>query len=393
MKHSLTLLIFLLSSSLYAEINFFKGSWKEVLQEAQKTSKPIFVDFYATWCGPCKLMSKTTFKDAEVGKFYNDNFISFKVDAEHEEAELVSKISLQAYPTLVYFNTKGQVMLNWVGMMEKEEILKQGKQVLDFEKNQKAFEKKPSDVGSMLSYLQILKNQDFPKAQKIALNFLSGIPKQELSSKTYWPLVKDYTADYKTEIFQYIITNAETFAGNIPSSEFSEYYKTGIKTMMLDAIQKRDYSNIELHKQYHNHVYKAYDLMKQPEGYYHGLIDMMYYDGIGNDSLFYLTTTQWLEKYNFNNAQALSEYSIKLAEKLQNTNQIAALSKYTQQANKLIDNFQTNYAHSFIQYGSGNIAEAITYGQKAKKLCKDPNVLPYLNEYLQRLNDLHQPAK
>lgn len=393
MKHSLTLLILLISFALQAEIKFFKGTWQEVLVEAQKTSKPIFVDFYATWCGPCKLMSKTTFKEAEVGKYYNDNFISFKVDAEHEEAELVSKIGLQAYPTLVYFNPQGQVMLNWVGMMEKEEILQQGKLVRNFEKNKKAFEKNPSDEAAMLGYLQIQKSQDFPKAQKIALDYLSKIPKQELSGKIYWPMVKDYTADYKTEIFQYIINNADAFAGKIQSSDFSEYYKTGIKSLMLDAIQDRDYSKIELHKQYHNNVYKAYDLMKQPEGYYHGLIDMMYFDGIGNDSLFYRATTQWLDNYNLSNPQALSEYSIKLADKLQDPAKIAALGKYTLQANKLQDNFQTNYAHSFIQYGSGNLDEAITYGEKAKKLCKDPKVLPYLNEYLQRLNSAQGPAK
>jgi thioredoxin-related protein len=392
-KHTLILTILFLSFTLKAEINFFKGSWQEVLKEAQKTSKPIFVDFYATWCGPCKLMSKTTFKDAEVGKYYNDNFISFKVDAEHEETELVNKVGLRAYPTLVYFNPQGVIMLNWVGMLDKEEILQKGQLVRNFEKNKKAFEKNSADEASMLDYLHILKSQNFPQAQDIASNYLSKIPKKDLSGTKYWSTIKDYTADYKTEIFQYIINNPENFADNIKSSEFSEYYKTGIKTLMLDAIQEQDYSKIELHKVYHNKVYKAYDLMKQPEGYYHGLIDMMYYDGIGDDSLFYLSTTQWLDQYNFNNAQSLSEYSIKLAEKLQDPDKIATLSKYTLQSIKLNSNFQTNYAHSFIQYGSGNIAEAIIYGEKAKKQCKDPKVLPYLNEYLQRLNSIQEPTR
>jgi hypothetical protein len=265
--------------------------------------------------------------------------------------------------------------------------------VRNFEKNKKAFEKNSADEASMLDYLHILKSQDFPQAQEIATNYLSKIPKKDLSGTKYWPTIKDYTADYKTEIFQYIINNPENFASNIKSSEFSEYYKTGIKTLMLDAIQERDYSKIELHKLYHNKVYKTYDLMKQPEGYYHGLIDMMYYDGIGDDSLFYLSTTQWLDQYNFNNAQSLSEYSIKLAEKLQDPDKIATLSKYTLQSIKLNSNFQTNYAHSFIQYGSGNIAEAIIYGEKAKKQCEDPKVLPYLNEYLQRLNSIQEPAR
>ncbi len=49
-------------------IVFEQGTWKEVLEKAKQTNKPIFIDVYTSWCGPCKKMSKDIFPLAEVGK-------------------------------------------------------------------------------------------------------------------------------------------------------------------------------------------------------------------------------------------------------------------------------------------------------------------------------------
>lgn len=42
-------------------ILFFNGTFKEALLEAKKENKPIFLDVYATWCGPCKKNEKNNF--------------------------------------------------------------------------------------------------------------------------------------------------------------------------------------------------------------------------------------------------------------------------------------------------------------------------------------------
>ena len=54
------------------------------IELAAKENKMVFIDFYTTWCGPCKRMSKEVFPQQEVGEYFNRTFISLKLDAEKE---------------------------------------------------------------------------------------------------------------------------------------------------------------------------------------------------------------------------------------------------------------------------------------------------------------------
>ena len=66
-------------------IVFFNGNFNEALAQAKKENKVLFVDFYAVWCVPCKRMAKTVFTLDEVGRYFNQHFISIQIDAEKPE--------------------------------------------------------------------------------------------------------------------------------------------------------------------------------------------------------------------------------------------------------------------------------------------------------------------
>ncbi len=113
-------------------MTFFKGTWSEALEESQKTGKPIFVDAYTTWCGPCKWMNKNTFTDEAVGEFYNENFINVKLNMETPDGrKFSSKYRITAYPTLLYLDSEGKVKHRIMGAKPAEMFLDHGQMALE----------------------------------------------------------------------------------------------------------------------------------------------------------------------------------------------------------------------------------------------------------------------
>lgn len=66
-------------------IQFHKGTFQQGIVLAEKENKLIFLDIYATWCGPCKKLKSNTFSNNEVGEFYNQTFINIALDGEQGE--------------------------------------------------------------------------------------------------------------------------------------------------------------------------------------------------------------------------------------------------------------------------------------------------------------------
>lgn len=131
-----TLLLLLLSTSSFAQINFFKGTYQEAFEKAKEENKPIFVDAYAVWCGPCKWMTANTFTDEAVAAFFNENFINLKLDAERGNgSEFARKYRVTAYPTLFFLRGDGSVIKKQMGALPPDVFIEEGKSVLKTFKN------------------------------------------------------------------------------------------------------------------------------------------------------------------------------------------------------------------------------------------------------------------
>src|ERR1039458_9334935 len=71
-------------------------SFDAASQKAARTGKIVLVDFYTTWCAPCRLLDKRTWTDAEVIKLLEQKTVALRIDAE-KETDLAKRYKIEAY--------------------------------------------------------------------------------------------------------------------------------------------------------------------------------------------------------------------------------------------------------------------------------------------------------
>ncbi len=92
---------------------------KNFEQEVLKSDLPVLLDFWASWCGPCKMMSPIV---DEVAKELNGKAKIGKINVD-EEPNLASSFNIMSIPTLVVIEN-GKLKTQSVGVKSKEEVIK-----------------------------------------------------------------------------------------------------------------------------------------------------------------------------------------------------------------------------------------------------------------------------
>jgi thiol:disulfide interchange protein DsbD len=121
---------------------FLAGSWAlqgpgvawqpysdQLLAQAVKEHKPVIIDFYATWCTPCRDLGEITFHHPDVVKLANQNFIMIKVDLTQignpVNERLIGQYGIKGVPTVVFLDGRGNECtdLRLVDYLPPEQIL------------------------------------------------------------------------------------------------------------------------------------------------------------------------------------------------------------------------------------------------------------------------------
>lgn len=176
--------------SLFARAQDDKGiqwskdpSWQAVKDRAKAENKYIFVDVFATWCGPCKRMEKEVYTNDSVGDFFNKNFIAVKLQTDqtanddvyvkswYNDAEsILNDYAIDAFPSFIFFSPEGAVVDMNQGFKNKDELLYLAKAttsiketnpykeywqlVQDYKQGIKNYEKMPSMIPVAFKFRQ-----------------------------------------------------------------------------------------------------------------------------------------------------------------------------------------------------------------------------------------------
>lgn len=91
----------------------------QIISEVLKTDKLVIVDFFATWCGPCQMLTPIL---VNLDKKYSDEVEIYKVNVD-ENQDAAIRYGVSAMPTLVFFKN-GEEIERQVGYMDEEELSK-----------------------------------------------------------------------------------------------------------------------------------------------------------------------------------------------------------------------------------------------------------------------------
>ena len=105
---------------------FYSGSYDNLLREARKQKKPIVLEFWAAWCGPCQKLDKETFKNKNLGEYIKDNYLIYKVDIDtFDGMEIVDRFGVDVFPTLLVLDNKGHQISKMNGFYPPSSLQKE----------------------------------------------------------------------------------------------------------------------------------------------------------------------------------------------------------------------------------------------------------------------------
>ncbi|MES2107953.1 MAG: thioredoxin family protein [Bacteroidota bacterium] len=172
----------------------------QLLAQAKAEHKYLFVDCYATWCGPCKRMDQEIYTDKRVGSLFAGQFIAAKIQMDRTAtdspeikylygtaSDLAKTYLISAYPSFLFFDPEGKAVHKEIGYKTVEEFIKLAADARDPAKQYysllKKYQSGKLDTAELKSLAKEAVWDDKILARKMAADYLDRIPADHLDSK------------------------------------------------------------------------------------------------------------------------------------------------------------------------------------------------------------------
>lgn len=392
MKNSLILILFLcFNKHIFCQnVVFGNDSTYLALTKKGKFEKPVFLDFYTEWCVPCKKMDKTTLQDSSVQKFLNDNFISFKIDAETVEGErLFRKFGNRLYPLFVFLKDSATVLHKTDGYNDVQEFQALMRVALDTNQNIYGLLKKyeRGEKGEYLKklayyyYNPMLGNAD---VQKFAKEYLLYNP--EWGTEENLSFLKDVGRSIDFIGMPYIYKNKETFV-----SRFGESY---IQHLEEDVIPKNlSWRFLDLNESKQKRDSLMNFLSALPPTFDNNKLmataRIFQARREDKDSLVCRLICEYMQTYTVSHYFTLDSHALTIAERSTEQRELLLAINWILKALETKDNYDANDTAALLYFKTNNKAKAKEYAEKAIRIAeKDGGSASTTKELLEKINQM-----
>ena len=189
---------FLLASSLINSqtLKIINQDYDKAKEIARKENKMLLIDFWTTWCAPCKVLDKQVFQNDSIQKILDENFVLLKYNAEDDTFNLSKKHHVNSYPTVIVLNENSKVVSRKYGFggSKPNELIKN---VMEFIEESKELNKNNFFIKGYDSKIDMSNYPEFYKsywsgkkikdADEKVLNYLKSNP--DIFSEEYFSVV------------------------------------------------------------------------------------------------------------------------------------------------------------------------------------------------------------
>lgn len=358
----------LLTAALPAQegIEFTKGNWKDILAKAGAEDKLIFMDAYATWCGPCKMMDKNVFTEASVGKFYNENFINAQIDMEAGEGiELALIYEVRAYPTLLFINGEGELIHRAVGYHDPAQFASLGETALDPSRRlsgmAERYAKGERDPEFLHNYALASMSAMSPDAEEIMLAYLES--KEDWKDEETLQLIFESAESADSKLFDFIIENQADFEGLYGEPNVAaKKHRMIINSLDPSVSQEETMARVEMLYQ------KAFpeDAPAMMSNF-----RMNYYRMLGQMDKFAEEAVAYYSKQDVDNSAELNNIAWAFFENVDDPKMLEKAIEWAEKSVKLEDAYYNNDTLASLYYKSGNKKKAKKAAEHAIELAKE----------------------
>ena len=254
MKKLLLVFVGLLCSVvIFAQTNFQELSLEKACEQAKTENKPVFLDCYTSWCGPCKMMANNVFTLEAAGEYFNKNFVCVKIDMEKGEGPAIGKqYGVDAYPTFLIINADGKLMHKLVGAMSLEELIENvecGLKASSIAEYETLYQSGKLDKTEQMAYWKLLSiSGEVVKAQTVGDDLWGKLSEKDKLNPTYWALLRSRATTIEGEEMKFVCANREYFEKEVGKEEVGKLiynsFITELNMMIIYQLPAKKYEKV-----------------------------------------------------------------------------------------------------------------------------------------------------
>jgi len=176
---------------IHSQVQFTEVSTSKEMEAIQKKASDqmlmLFVDVYATWCGPCKMMDQQVYTDPAVADYMNAHFVNVRLDGESDFGmQYVAEQQLEGYPTMYVFSDEGERISDILGFTPAEELVASLESISEGYQSVKKYRAlqaqgnlEAEDFASYIAVVREMGNMD--EAEKLAAEYVEKLIDPKLS--------------------------------------------------------------------------------------------------------------------------------------------------------------------------------------------------------------------